>query len=342
LTRQFPDGRNAKLLIAIEIYVMLDSGRDLLGIASPEGDMSGSFNQFRLERRSSAYWRVTFDHPPINLFDDNTVPELERLLDLAEAEPDLKVIVFDSANPDFFIAHFSPGAGYKNLTTRKPSGHFPWTEICLRLANLPAVSIAAVRGRARGGGSEFALACDIRFASRERAVFAQLEVGTGLLAIGGAIERLPQLMGRGRALEALLGRDDFDADLAERYGWINRAIPDAEFEPFVEAFAQRVASFDGQSIRETKRLVTLHDRGPTPADFDESAGVFYSQQWPGTASRFPKLIELGSGKPSDLELNFGQRLGTLWRETWTIDATTTNLSTPDRRHRAPTRQRTSP
>jgi len=275
--------------------------------------MTEPFTQFSLDRRSAAYWRVTFNHPPINLFDDNTVPQLEHLLDLMEAEPDLKVVVFDSADPDFFIAHFSPAAGYKNLTTRKDNGHFPWTEITGRLSRLPAVSIAAVRGRAGGGGSEFALACDIRFASRERAVFAQLEVGTGLLAIGGAIERLPQLMGRGRALEVLLGSDDFDADLAERYGWINRAIPDAEFEAFVEGFAQRIASFDGQSLRETKRLVGLRAPGPSADDYDETAATFYGNQWPGVAARFPKLIELGSGKRSDLELNFGRRLGDLWR-----------------------------
>jgi enoyl-CoA hydratase/carnithine racemase len=168
--------------------------------------------------------RMTFDHPPNNLFDDDTVPDLVRLLDLAEAEADLKVIVFDSANPDFFIAHFSPAAGYKNLTTKSADGHYAWTEITQRLSHLPAVSIAATRGRARGGGPEFALACDIRFGNRERAIFAQLEVGAGLLAIGGAIERLPRLMGRGRALEVLLGSDNFEADLAERYGWINRAI----------------------------------------------------------------------------------------------------------------------
>lgn len=275
--------------------------------------MSDTFEQFSLNRRSSAYWRVTFNHPPINLLDDNSVPEFERLLDLAEAEADLKVVVFDSANPDFFLAHFGPGAGYKNLSTRKPSGRYAWTEVIQRLADLPAVSVAAVRGRARGGGSEFALSCDIRFASRERAIFAQIEVGTALLAIGGAIDRLPQLMGRGRALEVLLGSDDFDADLAERYGWINRAIPDAEFEAFVEAFAQRVASFDSQSLRETKRLVSLRAGGATPDDFDETAAAFYGKPWPGTASRFPKLIELGSGKHSDLELNFGRRLGDLWR-----------------------------
>ena len=277
--------------------------------------MSEPFNQLTLTRRSDAYWRVTFNHPPINLFDDNTVPELEHLLDLAEAEPKLKVIVFDSANADFFIAHFSPAAGFKNLTTRKQNGHFPWTDIVDRLARLPAVSVAAVRGRARGGGAEFALACDIRFASLERAIFAQIEVGTGLIPIGGAVDRLPYLMGRGRALEVILGSDDFDAALAERYGWINRAIPDQEFEAFVEQFARRVASFDGQSIREAKRLVTLHGGGPTPADYDESAATFYGKQpWPGTAARFPKLLELGSGKHSDLELNFGRRLGELWNE----------------------------
>jgi enoyl-CoA hydratase/carnithine racemase len=277
--------------------------------------MSEPFNQLSLTRRSDAYWRVTFNHPPINLFDDNTVPELEHLLDLAEAEHKLKVIVFDSANPDFFIAHFSPAAGFKNLTSRKPNGHFPWTDIVDRLARLPAVSVAAVRGRARGGGAEFTLACDIRFASLERAIFAQIEVGTGLIPIGGAVDRLPFLMGRGRALEVILGCDDFDAALAERYGWINRAIPDQQFEAFVEQFARRVASFDSQSIREAKRLVTLHGGGPTPADYDESAATFYGRQpWPGTAARFPKLLELGSGKHSDLELNFGRRLGELWSE----------------------------
>jgi len=277
--------------------------------------MSEPFNQLSLTRRSDAYWRVTFNHPPINLFDDNTVPELEHLLDLAEAEHKLKVIVFDSANPDFFIAHFSPAAGFKNLTSRKPNGHFPWTDIVDRLARLPAVSVAAVCGRARGGGAEFTLACDIRFASLERAIFAQIEVGTGLIPIGGAVDRLPFLMGRGRALEVILGCDDFDAALAERYGWINRAIPDQQFEAFVEQFARRVASFDSQSIREAKRLVTLHGGGPTPADYDESAATFYGRQpWPGTAARFPKLLELGSGKHSDLELNFGRRLGELWSE----------------------------
>jgi enoyl-CoA hydratase/carnithine racemase len=172
-----------------------------------------------------------------------------------------------------------------------------------------------VRGRARGGGAEFTLACDIRFASLERAIFAQIEVGTGLIPIGGAVDRLPFLMGRGRALEVILGCDDFDAALAERYGWINRAIPDQQFEAFVEQFARRVASFDSQSIREAKRLVTLHGGGPTPADYDESAATFYGRQpWPGTAARFPKLLELGSGKHSDLELNFGRRLGELWSE----------------------------
>jgi enoyl-CoA hydratase/carnithine racemase len=122
-------------------------------------------------------------------------------------------------------------------------------------------------------------------------------------------------MGRRRALEVILGCDDFDAALAERYGWINRAIPDQEFEVFVEQFARRVASFDGQSTREAKRLVTLHGGGPTPAAYGESAATFYGKQrWPGMAARFPKLLELGSGKHSDLELNFGRRLGELWSE----------------------------
>jgi enoyl-CoA hydratase/carnithine racemase len=135
----------------------------------------------------------------------------------------------------------------KKLTTLKPNGLFPWADFVDRFAKVPVVTIAALRGRARGGGAEFALACDIRFASLEKAILAQIEVGSGLFPGGGALERLPRLIGRARALEVILGSDDYDAATAERYGWVNRAIPNDKFVSFVDSFARRVASFDKQA-----------------------------------------------------------------------------------------------
>jgi enoyl-CoA hydratase/carnithine racemase len=274
--------------------------------------MSQQFEQLKLTHESPAYWRVTFDHPPINLLDDNTMPDLERLLDLMQANKELKVVVFDSANPDFFIAHFSPAAGVKKLTTLKPNGLFPWADFVDRFAKVPVVTIAALRGRARGGGAEFALACDIRFASLEKAILAQIEVGSGLFPGGGALERLPRLIGRARALEVILGSDDYDAATAERYCWVNRAIPDDKFVSFVDSFARRVASFDKQALTETKRLLDLRNAGPSAADFHDTQKLFFGAlSWPGAAARIPKLIKLGAGQYGDWELNYGRRLNEL-------------------------------
>ena len=274
--------------------------------------MSKSLNQFTITRESNAYWRITFNNPPINLLDAGTMPELLEILSLLESDPDVRVAVFGSANPDFFIAHFSTAAGLDTITTPQPNGLFPWVDFVDRLSKLPVVTVAAIRGRARGVGGEFALACDIRFGSREKAILGQIEVGAGLFPGGGALERLPRLIGRGRALEIILGADDFDAETAEKYGWINRAIPDVDFEAFVDDFARRVASFDKQPIAEAKRLVNAHSDEPTAASINESQKVFFgAYRWPGTAVRGKKLLALGAGQPSDLELNFGHYLGRL-------------------------------
>ncbi|MFM0114980.1 enoyl-CoA hydratase/isomerase family protein [Paraburkholderia nemoris] len=277
--------------------------------------MNTSFRQFSVRPQSPAYWRVTFDNPPINVLDGATIPELQQLLDLMDSDPELRVVVFDSANPEYFIAHFSAAAGVDTIVTPLPSGMYPWVDIVDRLARLPVVTIAAIRGRARGVGSEFALACDIRFASEEKAILAQIEVGAGLFPGGGAIERLPHLTGRGRAFEIILGSDDFDATTAERYGWVNRAIPDAEFENFVNRFAKRVASFDKQPLREAKRLLNTHSAQSLSATINESQKAFFSAlSWPTTISRAQKLVKLGSGQDSDLERNYGARLGSLMDE----------------------------
>src|ERR1700748_3280573 len=172
------------------------------------------------DKQTSGYWRVTLNHPPINTIDDQMYDEIFDLVEAIEAEPSLKVVTFQSANPDFFLAHY--GVGESTSRFGKPR----WIEAATRLAHSNVLSIAVIRGRTRAGGAEFALACDLRFASREKDGFGQREVGFGLIGGGGALARLPLLVGRARAIEIALGGDDFDAEMAERYGWVHPALPD--------------------------------------------------------------------------------------------------------------------
>jgi enoyl-CoA hydratase/carnithine racemase len=182
-----------------------------------------SADQIRVERRSGAYWRARFEHPPINLIDPRTIAELDSLATQLETDPDVRVIVFESADPEFFLAHYDVLVDKAVSVAMKPgpTGLHPWPDVLLRLSRAPVVSIASLRGRARGAGSEFALACDVRFGSRERCILGQFEVGVGAVPGGGPMARLARLVGRGRALEILLSADDFPGDLAERYGYIN-------------------------------------------------------------------------------------------------------------------------
>src|SRR4051812_30124474 len=192
---------------------------------------SQSWTHFSIDRRSPSYCRVTFDHPPINTITATTVSELAELVDLIEQDADLNVVVFDSANPDFYLAHYDTENDPARTISMAPgpTGMHPWLDLMARLSRAPVVSIASLRGRARGAGSEFALACDIRLAG-DRAILAQFEVGTGVVPGGGPMARLPRLIGRGRALEVLLVADDIDAALAERYGYVNRVVPDDQLE----------------------------------------------------------------------------------------------------------------
>src|SRR5437899_3313750 len=172
-------------------------------------DMANT-RQIRLERRSPSYWRVTFDHPPLNIFGPETIPQLNEVITALETDKDLKVVVFDSAVQGFFLTHYDFLARLEDTTRLPPgpTGLQPLPDMLVRLSRAPVVSIASIRGRATGVGSELALACDMRFASRERAILSQWEVGGGLVRGGGRMARLPRLMGRGRALEVLLGADD--------------------------------------------------------------------------------------------------------------------------------------
>ena len=267
--------------------------------------------QLNIVQESSAFWRVIFDNPPLNLLDPDTIGELQQLVAAIEAADALKVVVFESANPDYFIAHYDMSRVAETLSASVPGSLHPWADFTMRLAHAPVVSIAAVKGRARGVGNEFVLACDLRFASLERAFFCQPEVAVGIVPGGGAVERLPLLVGRARAIEILLGSDDIDAATAERYGLVNRAIPDVDFNSFVVTFARRIASFDKQALAAVKAL--LNRTGlPTPEDLVSGSAMFrQSVSWDGAKARITRLIKGGLSRPGDFELRLGHHLGAL-------------------------------
>jgi enoyl-CoA hydratase/carnithine racemase len=271
--------------------------------------------QIRLERRSPFYWRVTFDLPPLSIFGPDTIPQLEEVIKALEGDADVKVVVFDSAVEGFFLTHYDFLAKLEDSTSLPvgPTGLQPLPDMLVRLSRAPVASIALIRGRATGVGSELALASDMRFASRERAILSQWEVGAGLVPGGGPMARLPRLIGRGRALEVLLGADDINGDLAERYGYVNRSLPDAELDGFVDALALRIASFDKQAIAATKRLV---DIASLPSDADiapEWEAFIASVRRPAAQARIKKLMEQGFHKPGDVETRLGHYVGQLGR-----------------------------
>ncbi len=267
----------------------------------------------RLERRSPFYWRVTFDHPPLNIFGPESIPQLDRVITALEADENVKVVVFDSLVPGFFLTHYDFLAKLEDSASLPlgQTGLHPLPDMLARLSRAPVVSIASIRGRATGVGSELALASDMRFASREYAILSQWELGAGLVPGGGPMARLPRLMGRGRALEVLLGADDIRGDLAERYGYVNRTLADADLDGFVEALAMRIATFDKQAIADIKRLV---DRASLPPDEDialEWSAFIASVQRPASQKRLEALMERGFHRPGDVESRLGFHVGQL-------------------------------
>jgi len=271
--------------------------------------------QILLTRRSPAYWRVTFNHPPLNIFGPDAIPQLNAIITALETDAHVKVVVFDSAIQGFFLTHYDFLAKLEDTTGLPPgpTGLQPLPDMLVRLSRAPVASIASIRGRATGVGSELALACDMRFASREKAILSQWEVGAGLVPGGGPMARLPRLMGRGRALEVLLGADDIPGDLAELYGYVNRSLPDADLDAFVESLATRIASFDKRAISETKRFA---DVASLPPDFEiapEWDVCFASIMRPAAQERIKKLMERGFHKPGDVEDRLGYHVGQLGR-----------------------------
>jgi enoyl-CoA hydratase/carnithine racemase len=266
----------------------------------------------RVIEETPAYWRVVFDYPPFNILDATIFEGLQHLLDRMAASESLRVVVFESALPDFYLAHFDLTGKTGNITTAVgPSGLPILTDTFVRLTKSPVVSIAKIRGCVRGGSSEFVLACDMRFASRENTRLGQPEVGVGVHPGGGGTERLPHLVGRGRALEIILGADDFDGDTAERYGYVNRALPDAELGGFVDALARRIASFDRRAIAAAKSLVNEVSLPSADRLLDALNSFQTALTWPETGRRVQAVLARGLQRDRDFEKRWPALLGTI-------------------------------
>lgn len=277
-------------------------------IASTEVAAAEQTAKIRLTRKSAAYWQVTFNNPPLNIIGPAEVRELVEILEQIESDPNVKVVVFDSAVPGYFIAHYDLLKPLEDSTRMKPgpTGMHPVPDFMVRLSRLKAVTIVSLRGRASGIGSELALAADMRFASRENAVLSQFEVGAGFVPGGGPMAYLPRLVGRGRALEILIGADDFNGELAERYGYVNRALPDSQLDGFVDALASRIASFDRDVIAETKKLVDLASMPPEGEMQPGWDAFITSVQRPAAQARVKSLVEKGLQQPGDVEKKLGE------------------------------------
>src|SRR6201993_3010239 len=273
--------------------------------------MSESAAPLRVIKETSAYWRVLFDYPPFNILDATIFEGLQDLLARMDASPNLRVVVFESANPEFYLAHFDLTGKTGNITTAVgPYGLPILVDTFVRLTKSPVVSIAKIRGCVRGVSSEFVLACDMRFASRENTLLGHPEVGVGVNPGGGGAERLPHLVGRGRALEIVLGANDFDGDSAERYGYVNRAVPDAELNGFVDALARRIASFDGRAVAAAKNLINEVSLPSADRLLDALNSFQTALTRPETGQRIQALLKRGLQQDVDFEKRWPALLGT--------------------------------
>jgi enoyl-CoA hydratase/carnithine racemase len=275
-------------------------------------DKANPATPVRLIEETPAYWKAVFDYPPFNILDATIFEGLQDLLVRMNTSKTLRVVVFESAIPDFYLAHFDLTGKTGNITTAVgPSGLPILLDTFVGLTKSPVVSIAKIRGCVRGGSSEFVLACDMRFASRENTSLGQPEVGVGVHPGGGGTERLPHLVGRGRALEIILGANDFDGEMAERYGYVNRALPDAQLDAFVDTLARRIASFDRPAIAAAKRLVNEVSLPSADRLLDAITSFGNALSWPETQRRVQAVLKLGLQQDVEFEKRWPEILGTL-------------------------------
>ena len=249
--------------------------------------------------------------PPMNLLGPELVRDLVSLIQRAEADDSVRVLVFSSADPDYFISHVDLNkiAEYR-AEAAKLTGEASIAVLFRYLSASRLVTIAQIEGRVRGAGSEFVLACDMRFAARESAVFGQFEPAFGVIPGGGAAQHLTRLMGRGRALEVMLSAEDYDADLAERYGWINRALPAAELGDFVGSLARRIAGFPAAGHAVVKDRVNAIALAPAE-DFRRDSDLFgEGVRAPEAQNRIAAATKRGL-QTRDAELALARMLGDL-------------------------------
>jgi len=277
--------------------------------------MTESAQPLRVIEETPGYWRVVFDYPPFNIADATLFQGLQDLLARMDARPNLRVVVFESANPDFYLAHFDLTGRLGNIMTAVgPSGLPILIDTFVRITKSPVATIAKIRGCVRGACSEFVLACDMRFASRENTRLGQPEVGVGLHPGGGGTERLPHIVGRGRALEIVLSASDFDGETAERYGYVNRALPDAELDGFVDRLARRIASFDARAIGAAKNLINQVSL-PSPDRLLDSLNSFErALTWPHAQQIVQALLKRGLQTDPNFERLWPEALETLLEE----------------------------
>ncbi len=255
---------------------------------------------------------VTFDHPPVNIQDMAMLDDLNSLADLLEKDKSTKVVIFQSAHAEIFVAHADVGF-LKDMSTQaveRDKVELLYLQRTLeRIANLPQATIAKIEGYARGGGHEFALACDMRFAARGKAVFMQMEVGMGILPCGGGASRMARQVGLGRALEIILSGRDFDADTAEKYGTINKALEPAEIGSFVQQLAERIACFPSESITACKRAVYASIDLPIEEALKEEAYQLYQATSSTPAiQRFTMAFETGFQEDMENQRKFDEKL----------------------------------
>lgn len=276
--------------------------------------MSTTYRKLRAVRSDVGVLTVVIDAPPMNLIGPELVRDLVTLLATLESDQDTRVVVLESADPEYFVPHVDLTQVAEYTAEAAKAGGPDDASLGMlwhKLSELPVVTIAKIRGRARGAGSELALACDMRFAARENAVLGQLEVGVGAPPGAGGVQHLGRLLGRGRAMEAILGAADFDADTAERYGWINRALPDADLDAFVADLARRIASFPVEGVRAAKQALnelTLPGADAVRTDARQFRQLIVSD---AAKERTARLFAQGLQTRGPLELDLGPRLGSL-------------------------------
>jgi len=279
-----------------------------------EAAMSQTYRTLRVARSGEGVLSVVIDAPPMNLIGPELVRDLVTLVGELESDQDIRVMVLESADPEYFVPHVDLTKVAEYTAEAARAGGPDDASLGMlwhKLSELPVVSIAKLRGRARGAGSELALACDMRFAARENAVLGQPEIGFGAPPGAGGVQHLGRLLGRGRAMEAILGAADFDAGEAERYGWVNRALPDAELDAFVARLARRIASFPADAVRSAKQVLnelTLPGADAIRADARRFQQLVGSDT---VKARAATLFAQGLQTRGPLELDLGDRIGSL-------------------------------